>query len=148
MYSPIARACAETAAPRARCQNGCHVHLIGVIGGRYRVDIAREFSPRNPARARLPADPVASPVTDVVAPACSPRRGSFCSLLPAAASSSSHPSIMFSKKLHVDVKKSTLKIQDVKKDSATRFKHLKIVLGWPLFNRILVNLRKNKQTEN
>lgn len=36
---------------------------------------------------------------------------------------------MFSKKLHVDVKKSTLKIQDVKKDSATRFKHLKIVLG-------------------
>lgn len=36
---------------------------------------------------------------------------------------------MFSKKLHVDVKKSTLKIQDVKKDSTTRFKHLKIVLG-------------------
>ncbi|RLU22901.1 hypothetical protein DMN91_005179 [Ooceraea biroi] len=35
---------------------------------------------------------------------------------------------MFSKKLHVDVKKSTLKIQDVKKDSTTRFKHLKIVL--------------------
>ncbi|XP_070513115.1 probable Rho GTPase-activating protein CG5521 isoform X5 [Cardiocondyla obscurior] len=35
---------------------------------------------------------------------------------------------MFSKKLHVDIKKSTLKIQDVKKDSATRFKHLKIVL--------------------
>ncbi|XP_051158588.1 probable Rho GTPase-activating protein CG5521 isoform X3 [Leptopilina boulardi] len=35
---------------------------------------------------------------------------------------------MFSKKLHVDVKKSTHKIQDVKKDSATRFKHLKIVL--------------------
>ncbi|XP_012275924.1 ral GTPase-activating protein subunit alpha-1 isoform X2 [Orussus abietinus] len=35
---------------------------------------------------------------------------------------------MFGKKLHVDVKKSTLKIQDVKKDSATRFKHLKIVL--------------------
>ncbi|XP_014218628.1 ral GTPase-activating protein subunit alpha-1 isoform X2 [Copidosoma floridanum] len=35
---------------------------------------------------------------------------------------------MFSKKVHVDIKKSTLKIQDVKKDSATRFKHLKIVL--------------------
>nr|XP_050868068.1 probable Rho GTPase-activating protein CG5521 isoform X6 [Vespula vulgaris] len=35
---------------------------------------------------------------------------------------------MFGKKLHVDVKKSTLKVQDVKKDSATRFKHLKIVL--------------------
>lgn len=41
---------------------------------------------------------------------------------------------MFSKKLHVDVKKSTLKIQDVKKDSATRFKHLKIVLGEPTFH--------------
>ncbi|CAB0040590.1 unnamed protein product [Trichogramma brassicae] len=35
---------------------------------------------------------------------------------------------MFSKKLHVDLKKSTLKIQDPRKDSATRFKHLKIVL--------------------
>ncbi|KAJ8670226.1 hypothetical protein QAD02_001485 [Eretmocerus hayati] len=35
---------------------------------------------------------------------------------------------MFSKKLHVDVKKSTLKVQDVKKDCTTRFKHLKIVL--------------------
>ncbi|XP_029168214.1 probable Rho GTPase-activating protein CG5521 isoform X7 [Nylanderia fulva] len=35
---------------------------------------------------------------------------------------------MFSKKLHVDVKKSTLKVQDVKKDSGTRLKHLKIVL--------------------
>jgi hypothetical protein len=36
---------------------------------------------------------------------------------------------MFSKKLHADVKKSTLKIQDLKKDSATRLKHLKIILG-------------------
>ncbi|PNF30190.1 Ral GTPase-activating protein subunit alpha-2 [Cryptotermes secundus] len=35
---------------------------------------------------------------------------------------------MFSKKLHADVKKSTLKIQDLKKDSATRLKHLKIIL--------------------
>ncbi|XP_066993863.2 probable Rho GTPase-activating protein CG5521 isoform X2 [Anabrus simplex] len=35
---------------------------------------------------------------------------------------------MFSKKLHADVKKSTQKIQDLKKDSATRLKHLKIVL--------------------
>ncbi|CAB3248898.1 unnamed protein product [Arctia plantaginis] len=35
---------------------------------------------------------------------------------------------MFSKKPHQDVKKSTVKIQDSKKDSATRLKHLKIVL--------------------
>lgn len=36
---------------------------------------------------------------------------------------------MFTKKSHQDVKKSTVKIQDSKKDSATRLKHLKIVLG-------------------
>lgn len=36
---------------------------------------------------------------------------------------------MFSKKLHADIKKSTLKLQDPKKDSATRFKHLRIILG-------------------
>ncbi|XP_013192086.2 probable Rho GTPase-activating protein CG5521 isoform X1 [Amyelois transitella] len=35
---------------------------------------------------------------------------------------------MFTKKSHQDVKKSTVKIQDSKKDSATRLKHLKIVL--------------------
>ncbi|RZF33885.1 hypothetical protein LSTR_LSTR009909 [Laodelphax striatellus] len=35
---------------------------------------------------------------------------------------------MFGKKIQVDVKKSTQKIQDPKKDSATRFKHLRIVL--------------------
>ncbi|KAG8275624.1 Ral GTPase-activating protein subunit alpha-2 [Homalodisca vitripennis] len=35
---------------------------------------------------------------------------------------------MFSKKLHADVKKSTQKIQDVKKESPTRFKHLRIIL--------------------
>ncbi|KAM3962462.1 LOW QUALITY PROTEIN: putative Rho GTPase-activating protein CG5521 [Aphomia sociella] len=35
---------------------------------------------------------------------------------------------MFTKKSHQDVKKSTVKIQDAKKDSATRLKHLKIVL--------------------
>lgn len=35
---------------------------------------------------------------------------------------------MFSKKI-ADVKKSTLKIQDAKKDLTTRFKHLKIILG-------------------
>lgn len=36
---------------------------------------------------------------------------------------------MFGKKVQADVKKSTQKIQDPKKDSATRFKHLRIVLG-------------------
>lgn len=36
---------------------------------------------------------------------------------------------MFTKKSHQDVKKSTVKIQDSKKDSTTRLKHLKIVLG-------------------
>lgn len=36
---------------------------------------------------------------------------------------------MFTKKVHADVKKSTLKVQDLKKDSTTRLKHLKIVLG-------------------
>lgn len=36
---------------------------------------------------------------------------------------------MFGKKLQADVKKSTQKIQDSKKDSGTRFKHLRIVLG-------------------
>ncbi|KAK9497959.1 hypothetical protein O3M35_003854 [Rhynocoris fuscipes] len=35
---------------------------------------------------------------------------------------------MFSKKLHADVKKSTLKLQDPKKDCTTRFKHLRIIL--------------------
>ncbi|XP_049857449.1 probable Rho GTPase-activating protein CG5521 isoform X1 [Schistocerca gregaria] len=35
---------------------------------------------------------------------------------------------MFSKKIHADVKKSTQKVQDLKKDSATRLKHLRIVL--------------------
>ncbi|BES90903.1 Rap/ran-GAP [Nesidiocoris tenuis] len=35
---------------------------------------------------------------------------------------------MFSKKLHADIKKSTQKLQDPRKDSATRFKHLKIIL--------------------
>lgn len=35
---------------------------------------------------------------------------------------------MFSKKPHADIKKSTQKLQDHKKDSATRFKHLRIIL--------------------
>lgn len=36
---------------------------------------------------------------------------------------------MFSKKLHADVKKSTQKIQDIRKEYSTRFKHLRIILG-------------------
>ncbi|XP_046401703.1 probable Rho GTPase-activating protein CG5521 isoform X2 [Ischnura elegans] len=35
---------------------------------------------------------------------------------------------MFSKKIHADVKKSTQKIQDPKKDTATRLKHIKIII--------------------
>lgn len=36
---------------------------------------------------------------------------------------------MFKKNSHIDVKKSTAKIQDIKKDSATRLRHLKAILG-------------------
>lgn len=36
---------------------------------------------------------------------------------------------MFSKKVHGDIKKSALKINDLKKDTVTRYKHLKNVLG-------------------
>ena len=36
---------------------------------------------------------------------------------------------MFTKKSHADVKKSICKIQDSKKDSATRLRHLKTILG-------------------
>lgn len=36
---------------------------------------------------------------------------------------------MFSKRNQLDVKKSTSKIQDPKKDLATKIKHLKIILG-------------------
>lgn len=36
---------------------------------------------------------------------------------------------MFSKKAQTDVKKSAHKILDPKKDTATRFKHLKFLLG-------------------
>ncbi|KAG8223110.1 hypothetical protein J437_LFUL014249, partial [Ladona fulva] len=35
---------------------------------------------------------------------------------------------MFSKKIHADVKKSTQKIQDPKKDTATRLRHIKIII--------------------
>lgn len=38
-------------------------------------------------------------------------------------------SIMFIKKTNVDVKKLTLKIQDGKKDTASRLRHLKTILG-------------------
>lgn len=47
---------------------------------------------------------------------------------------------MFTKKSHQDVKKSSVKIQDSKKDSSTRLKHLKIVLGekyLSIYNKIL-----------
>lgn len=36
---------------------------------------------------------------------------------------------MFSKKPHGDVKKSTQKVLDTKKDALTRLKHLRIVIG-------------------
>lgn len=36
---------------------------------------------------------------------------------------------MFSKKNLVDIRKSTAKLQDPKKDLATRIKHLKLILG-------------------
>lgn len=37
--------------------------------------------------------------------------------------------IMFTKKTHVDIKKLTLKIQDSKKDTASRLRHLKTISG-------------------
>lgn len=36
---------------------------------------------------------------------------------------------MFTKKSHADVKKSTAKLQDCKKDSASRLRHLRTILG-------------------
>lgn len=36
---------------------------------------------------------------------------------------------MFTKKSQADIKKSTLKIQDSKKDSVSRLRHLKTILG-------------------
>lgn len=36
---------------------------------------------------------------------------------------------MFTKKTNIDLKKSTQKIQDSKKDSAARLRHLKTILG-------------------
>lgn len=53
---------------------------------------------------------------------------------------------MFSKKTHGDIKKSALKINDLKKDTVTRYKHLKHVLGmsqhinFKFFPRCLVTL--------
>lgn len=46
---------------------------------------------------------------------------------------------MFSKKSHLDVKKSTTKIQDAKKDLATRLKHLKIILG-KVYVQFIINI--------
>lgn len=45
---------------------------------------------------------------------------------------------MFSKKSLVDIKKSTAKLQDPKKDVPTRIKHLKLILGKWLDLRIMV----------
>ena len=42
-------------------------------------------------------------------------------------------SVMFSKKAHGDVKKSSQKLLDPKKDAVTRLKHLRVVLGKWLF---------------
>lgn len=36
---------------------------------------------------------------------------------------------MFTKKSHADIKKSTGKFQDCKKDSASRLRHLRTILG-------------------
>ena len=46
---------------------------------------------------------------------------------------------MFSKKPSVDVKKSSQKFLDGKKDTPTRFKHLKVVLGDRLWQTSWVN---------
>lgn len=48
---------------------------------------------------------------------------------------------MFTKRNLVDIKKSTSKLQDPKKDVATRIKHLKIILG--LFSAVLSRLVSN-----
>lgn len=48
---------------------------------------------------------------------------------------------MFSKKAQTDVKKSAHKILDPKKDTATRFKHLKFLLGMFTFKINFVYLQ-------
>lgn len=44
---------------------------------------------------------------------------------------------MFIKKTHIDVKKLTSKIQDSKKDTASRLRHLKTILGKKMTNSFL-----------
>ena len=48
---------------------------------------------------------------------------------------------MFGRKSHGDVKKSAVKVLDAKKDTVTRLKHLKVVLGeW--WKKLFDNLRQ------
>lgn len=53
---------------------------------------------------------------------------------------------MFSKKAQTDVKKSAHKILDPKKDTATRFKHLKFLLGMFAFKINFVYLQSCRKT--
>lgn len=46
---------------------------------------------------------------------------------------------MFSKKGHVDVKKSSLKVLDTKKDSPSRLKHLRVLLGKSEMDEIITS---------
>lgn len=56
---------------------------------------------------------------------------------------------MFTKRNLVDIKKSTSKLQDLKKDLTTRIKHLKIILGSLFFfTRIPSIIRINYFSEN
>jgi len=104
-------------------QDGRHVHLIGGV-----CEIWRRFDAIKASHAFR----VTSVVTAwrwLVQYRCGPSWAVSSMIVPVPAAAGGSHWTMFSKKLHVDVKKSTLKIQDVKKDSTTRFKHLKIVLG-------------------
>lgn len=47
---------------------------------------------------------------------------------------------MFTKKSHADIKKSTAKLQDCKKDSASRLRHLRTILGKYFFINEFINL--------
>ena len=50
---------------------------------------------------------------------------------------------MFGRKSHGDVKKSAVKVLDPKKDTVTRLKHLKVVLGKLKKNIRVVHLSTN-----
>lgn len=50
---------------------------------------------------------------------------------------------MFTKKSHADIKKSTAKLQDCKKDSASRLRHLRTILGKYLFTYIYLLFKQN-----